>query len=161
MRCVHCDRWGHLKCSNMSLNFFASKDDWICDTCAWDQLPSPECIDLPNDIATANVDLNEPIHNSLESTSNDPTPQDPIEKIESKFKDMRGFKIAHLNCVSLLKYFDEIKQFILRTKIDILTLSETHLSADIDDGELVVPGYCLFRRDRNRYQWWWSCYLCK
>ena len=32
-----------------------------------------------------------------------------------------------------------------------MTLSETHLCTNIDDSEIMIPGYTLMRRDRNRY----------
>ena len=158
MRCVYCDKWGHLKCSNMSVEFFSSNADWICDNCAWDELPSVECLDNTTEDrqdTESLVDLTACAHEKscLNSTSKtkESSFHEQVERKEHEIKDMKGLKIAHLNCVSLLKYFDEIKQFILRTNIDTLTLSETHLSSDIDDGELNVPGYCLVRRDRNRH----------
>ena len=158
MRCVCCDKWGHLKCSRMSLEFFKSNADWICDNCTWGELPSSECLDVPN-VATdrgggeplVKNTVCAPIQCTLERTSSNSAAHERIEQNGSKIKDMKGFKITHLNCVSLLKYFDEIKQFICHTNIDILTLSETHLSSEIDDGEIAVPGYCLVRRDRNRH----------
>ena len=72
--------------------------------------------------------------------------QDEIDKLQSH----KGLKISHLNCLSLMKHFDEVKSLVTETDIDITTLSETHLCTNIDDSEIRIPGYTLIRRDRNR-----------
>ena len=61
-----------------------------------------------------------------------------------------GIKIAHLNCSSLTKNIDEIRILLERTHIDVLTLSETHLSNFIEDSEISCDGYFIVRRDRDR-----------
>ena len=67
-----------------------------------------------------------------------------------KLQSHKGLKISHLNCLSLMKHFDEVKCLVTETDIDIMTLSETHLCTNIDDSEIRIPGYTLIRRDRNR-----------
>ena len=73
--------------------------------------------------------------------------------IEEQFltlNNCNGFKIAHLNCASLTKNIDEIRILLKRTNIDVLTLSETHLSDLFDDSEISCDGYSIERKDRNR-----------
>ena len=73
-----------------------------------------------------------------------------VQRELSRLKSLKGLKIAHLNCLSLTKHIDEIRCMVIDTNIDIMTLSETHLCENIDDGEICIPGYTLLRRDRNR-----------
>ena len=55
-----------------------------------------------------------------------------------------------MNCLSLLRNFDELCTIQERLSIDLLTLSETHIDDLIDDSELKVDGYDIVRKDRNR-----------
>lgn len=72
--------------------------------------------------------------------------KDQIISIQS----LKGLKIAHLNCTSLTKHLDEIKCMLKECNFAILTLSETHLSEYISNGEIQITGYDIIRRDRNR-----------
>ena len=148
MLCVICKNWGHLKCSNESELFFRSNGDWTCDKCVWKSLPfadlscSSSNIDLR---AKSNVENNESCN-----TDDDRTNDGEIEKELTRLKYIKGLKVAHLNCVSLIKHFDEIRSLITESGSDIMTLSETHLCSNIEDNEISIPGYTLLRRDRNR-----------
>lgn len=55
------------------------------------------------------------------------------------------------NIRSLLPKLDEVKLICLSSSCHIFCLAETWLSNDIPDSELSVPGYTLFRHDRNRH----------
>ena len=44
---------------------------------------------------------------------------------------------------------DEVNGLLNTNNIDVLCISETWLSADVDDRYLVFPGYCVIRRDRK------------
>ena len=62
----------------------------------------------------------------------------------------RGFKMTFLNIVSLPKKIEEIKLSMQNRSIDIISFSETRLSADISDNMVKIPGYDIIRKDRNR-----------
>ena len=61
----------------------------------------------------------------------------------------RGFKMASLNITSLSKHLDELKVFLSNNPIDVLAINETRLDFSISDCEVFIPGYEIFRRDRN------------
>ena len=71
-----------------------------------------------------------------------------------------GLKIAFLNIVSLRKHRDELGVIHHDNDIDIIGLSETRLSAAINDSNVMIEGYNIYRNDRNQ-QRGWSCFLCK
>ena len=145
--CVNCNKWSHLKCTDVPDKLFNSNEDWICDLCLWKFLPSNEC--LLNDVSE-NDHCNEIGDHVPECVTSSFSPQSP-PITSHDISHMKGLKIAHLNCLSLLKHIDEIRLRIKSLDLDILALSETHLCPDIDDKELNIPAYILIRRDRNRF----------
>ena len=65
----------------------------------------------------------------------------------------RGLKIAHQNIGSLPKNIDNLRLVASRCKeLNILTLSETWLSDNIKSEEIEIPGFNVFRLDRNTGQ---------
>ena len=64
----------------------------------------------------------------------------------------KGLHIYHHNICSLFSKFDELKHLLLNSshkKVDIYGITETHLSSNISDNLLHIPGYQLFRHDRK------------
>ena len=60
-------------------------------------------------------------------------------------------KITHLN-VRLLKcreHFVLVKQAVLENKFDIFTVSETWLNSSVTDLEIEIPGYIIYRINRQ------------
>ena len=51
--------------------------------------------------------------------------------------------------VSLQKYKHELEVILREIDIDIIGLSETHLNEQIEDSEVNITGYCIFRNDRH------------
>ena len=74
-------------------------------------------------------------------------------EITNSFKEMKGnknnMKIAHININGLLGKITEIKELLQRTSLDILGVTETHLSRLIKDENIAIDGYNLTRRDRK------------
>ena len=70
----------------------------------------------------------------------------------SELKDItnqRGSSFLHLNVRSLLSKIAEIKQILNEYKgIQMLAVTETHLSTQIHDSEIAIDGYTIFRKDR-------------
>ena len=60
-----------------------------------------------------------------------------------------GLKIAFLNIVSLRKYKNELDIILHDNDIDIIGLSETRLDKNVQNCELVIEGYKIFRNDRD------------
>ena len=70
----------------------------------------------------------------------------------------KQLSFCHLNVRSLLqqsdigKRFDHLYNYICRDNCyDVVALTETHLSRNIDDNEINIENYTLFRIDRNRH----------
>ena len=63
----------------------------------------------------------------------------------------KGLRIAHLNICSLLHKVQEVSTLLSNNNLNIMAISETHLDATVNDSEVAVPGYCIFRHDRNKY----------
>ena len=66
------------------------------------------------------------------------------------FNNVMGFKVMHLNISSLLLHFDEFLHFVSDINIDIISLNETRLDESITNNSLSIPGYNIYRKDRNR-----------
>lgn len=62
--------------------------------------------------------------------------------------NIRGLKVAH--CCGLFWQLTEIKLILQESKIDILGITETHLSDKIKDEEIRIDGYTVQRLDRSR-----------
>ncbi|XP_072043447.1 uncharacterized protein [Amphiura filiformis] len=60
----------------------------------------------------------------------------------------KGFKIAHLNIQCLRYKVDHLRILLSHNNIDILCLTETWLTNDDTDNELIIEGYNLCRLDR-------------
>lgn len=57
--------------------------------------------------------------------------------------------IVHLNARSLL-HFDDVAALLSTHRPEVLTVSETWLDPSVGNSEIHIPGYSLFRSDRNR-----------
>ena len=62
----------------------------------------------------------------------------------------KGIKIAHLNCRGLLGKIDDLKQLLSFVPFNVMCFTETFLDDSVSDGEVYIPGYRLYRNDRNR-----------
>ena len=58
--------------------------------------------------------------------------------------------LASLNIVLLRKHIHELEIILRDYNIDILTLNETRLEPLIDDKEVTIPSYKIYRNDRNK-----------
>ena len=62
---------------------------------------------------------------------------------------MKGNTFIHLNIQSLLPKLDELKIYLLDPKIGVVSLNETWLNDTVEDAEVAVPGFTIFRNDRT------------
>ena len=67
------------------------------------------------------------------------------------FRPNACLHILYLNARSLLSKLDELRVLCFVNKYDIVCVVESWLSQDIPDSELTIPGYFVFRKDRNRH----------
>ena len=68
----------------------------------------------------------------------------------SSIPNERGFKMAFLNIVSLLKKIDEINFSMTNKFIDLIAFNETRLDPNITDNMVSLDGYDVIRKDRSR-----------
>ena len=61
----------------------------------------------------------------------------------------KGLSFVHINIRSLFPKIDQLCCELANSKIGILTLSETWLTDKIDSMMVQIPGYTLYRLDRN------------
>ena len=61
----------------------------------------------------------------------------------------RGLKVAHLNVNRLYNKLDSVKELLQHTSLDVLGLTKPWLTSDIDDDELEIERYSIFREDRG------------
>ena len=66
-------------------------------------------------------------------------------------KSIKGFKMVNLNINSLLKYIDVLREIMVSTPFDILSINETKIDHTVPDSEISVAGYNIVRKDRNRH----------
>ena len=78
---------------------------------------------------------------------------DELPFSEGQFIDLtchlnRGLKICHINIQSLRYKTDHLQIFVHSNNIDILCVTETWLTPQIDVNEIVIDGYNICRKDR-------------
>ena len=57
--------------------------------------------------------------------------------------------MAALNINSLLAHLDDLKFFVLDSKIDVLAINETKIDSSVNDNEIYLPGFEVVRKDRS------------
>ena len=140
--CDTCDSWLHIRCEGISPKRYKSmislsednKLSYVCQNCHLDCLPFPEGM---YDSDTDFSDHCEPIPNDF----------DPYKFIKNK----KGLKFAHLNINGIRSKIEYLTLFLQETKLDILCLNESKVDLSINDAEISVPNYNIFRRDRNKH----------
>jgi hypothetical protein len=65
--------------------------------------------------------------------------------IDAYYKTVKGFKIIDVNIRSILGKFDQLNYHVNILKPNIICLSESWLTSDIDNNEIYINGYELFR----------------
>ena len=56
-----------------------------------------------------------------------------------------------LNVNGLIGKFQEIQNLLITDQPHLVCLTETKLSADVDDNLISIPGYSIVHRDRNHH----------
>ena len=80
-------------------------------------------------------------------------PQSPDE--DCKIHSLNEFSpdllnIIHFNVRSLLPKISEYDNFLTNKHIHIISVNETWLDDSVSDNEISIPGFTVFRKDRNR-----------
>ena len=91
----------------------------------------------------------------VSNSSDNTEPFSPIQSINfehsaQSLQTVKGIKLICLNNRSLLPKLEEIRLLVAEIKLHVIGLVETWLSDSIDNQELAIPSYRLYRKDRNR-----------
>ena len=66
-----------------------------------------------------------------------------------ELKSLKGITIGCLNVCSVTRKIDDIHTILNNSDLSYLSLTESWLNSSITDCELVIPGYEIFRFDRD------------
>ena len=72
--------------------------------------------------------------------------QDAFSTVKSSGKN--GITIGHTNVRGLYTNLAQVKLLAFNTNLNVLAISETHLSPALKDHEIAIQGYQILRRDR-------------
>ena len=61
----------------------------------------------------------------------------------------KGFKVVHLNVLSIVKKIDQIRLLLQGSTIDVLTISETWLRPHLHSNLVNIEGFTVYRLDRG------------
>ena len=134
--CDGCEKWFHRKCIYMDrevyLQLGRSDDPWHCATCLLPAFRDSYFED------TRVIDI---------SAITDTGTEDEMWN----FSNTRNLTITHLNIRSLLPKLDEVRSRLAgRSPPSIIAFTESWLDNTVSDREICIPGYKVYRKDRNR-----------
>ena len=92
------------------------------------------------------------------SLNPDPTPNSVFQFFWKPFEN-KGHHFLYLNINSILPKLDKLKIIAGNTKPAIIGITESKAYNSISDSEVKIPGYCIFRCDRNRNGGGVACYV--
>jgi hypothetical protein len=129
--CDSCDRWTHLKCSDMTVKNYNKNQNicfsWVCNTCR-----------KPETMKKGKLDVTK-----LKSE------QIPISN-ESLLEIIQGkFLILHYNCRSYLSKLEELYNICYNLQPSIICLTETWLDSSTGPRAFIPDGYNIIRYDRT------------
>jgi hypothetical protein len=88
------------------------------------------------------VDLNESVNNSF---------REDVDNLNTNLSSKKGLKIDHLNINGLKNKLDQLRLIFFESKLESFFLNETKIDETVRDVDIVMPGYIIFRRDRNKH----------
>ncbi|XP_051950049.1 uncharacterized protein LOC127620831 [Xyrauchen texanus] len=137
--CDFCDAFVHIKCGNIASKIYElavkSNSDipLACNRCCMNEMCHANGTDC----------LEETMHcsgDSLVDARND------CEAVFSR----KGLHFIHINARSLLPKLEEVSQLASTSKAAVIAVSETWLDGSIQDVEVELTGYSIYRHDRSR-----------
>jgi len=73
------------------------------------------------------------------------------ESFHPRIHATKNLKVQYYNARSLLPKFDELLISADTQQPEIICITESWLCSDIEDSEILSPGYQILRHDRNRH----------
>ena len=140
--CDVCKQWVHIKCCNFSVdkyNSYVANDTEFSFTCG-------PC--LLKNLPFGDSDLDEPSFetlNSQETFGNFVNDKSHFECFKKK-----GLHFIHINARSILPKMSEIRLIASNSKATVIGVSESWLDETVNDSEIAIENYCIYRKDRDR-----------
>ena len=143
IQCDSCDLWTHAYCCNMGTDEYwclsVSETEWLCPTCLISELPYANS-SLVSDASLSLLNLTNTSDSSLEPNLSPLT--------ECKTTPI----FCHLNVQSLLPKMDKFRLLLSEaTRPAIVGVSETWLNSSVQDSEVSISSFELYRRDRRKH----------
>ena len=137
IECSKCGKWTHAKCCGVApveYQRIGENDSelWFCPDCLRRELPFIE------------ASFNSSYNNGLD-------PDDRCASIGPDHTKLNAVVFCHLNARSLLQKMEEIRSFVQERSQQswVIGIGETWLNNTVDDGEVGLEGYKIYRKDRR------------
>ena len=150
--CETCGRWFHAACQSINTKSYEDlgKSDvlWHCEICNNDNY-SYTMFDL-HGIGNTTSHTSQDCNSSIDSDfrpfhSSTPSQQGRQNKFQS-----RPLRIINVNFQSIVSKKAETLELLDRLKPDVIIGTETWLTSDIKDSELLTHHYKIYRKDRKK-----------
>lgn len=70
--------------------------------------------------------------------------------VEARDKHRNEFSLGHLNINNLQNKFEEIAEFIKKSRMQVMVLSDTKIDVSYPDSQFYIPGCSIYRNDRKK-----------
>ena len=157
--CETCGKWYHAKCQSIGTISYqdlnASDALWFCDLCK-NHNYSKTMFDLYGVDQENSESSQDTSQSSIPSLNGHFTPghvSTPTrQSTKNKFRS-RPLRVINVNFQSMVGKRAETLELIDRLKPDILIGTETWLTSQVSDGELLTKDFQIFRKDRKHNHW--------
>ena len=128
-----------------------SDESWCCKRCLSEAIPFHN-VSNSDSVFNASADaIIDTSGNEDPLTPNDTISADNKNRLPQSPSPPNALTILYTNCCSLLPKLDHLRLLASTQNPHIIGITETWLDDSISDSELMVPGYQLVRRDRDRH----------
>ncbi|XP_060607821.1 uncharacterized protein LOC132759963 [Ruditapes philippinarum] len=158
VKCVTCNHKWHIKCQQISprefTSLYSNLESWMCNACSKlslsKEIPSADEIHNSSNshvinskgVNSSNLESNQQ-HQNVSSTI-----RDSCENINCF--ERKGLHFIHFNVCSLLPKMSELRQIATKFKFSAIAITESWLDNSVTDNEVIIQGYNVIRKDRNR-----------
>ena len=87
----------------------------------------------------------------MEGENSHGIPIPTVATLDNSRDNNEALLILYFNARSLIPKLDELCALVEIHNPDVISIVESWLCADIPDNEISIPGYHIFRKDRNRH----------
>ena len=131
LNCIVCSKSSHASCEGVNKNAYNTSSQWTCTPCI---LPP-----FTNSFFEMETELS--------STQNDHDNDTSMSTADLKYT--KGLKFMHINAQSAFPKIDEIRLMILESDPVVFGISETWFDNSIDNSEIQITNYTVYRHDRS------------